>query len=691
MNKFDYKLITPFKWFVLENFPFIEADFDALTNWQLFCKIGKEMNKIINSQNTVGIQMENVTNAFIELQNFVNYYFENLDVQEEINNKLDEMAESGQLTEIITNYIAKCIIVFNTVSDMKENENLIVGSKCKTLGFHTIGDLGNAYYEIKENLTSNGKNIIALDNGLFAELIIENDTINPQMFGAYGYKGNYDDTKNDSTQILRFTSKFAVDNNIKNIDYLGLNYNCSGNNIIGLEIKEVTKPAELNINGKNAVFYWDSTNADNFAFAFVGYLRESKWQNLNVRCLNQNYKGNIFTTHFDIENQNHYFSENAFSNININSWWNDGTCNKVFDFSKDNSSHDDLSIFEEITAHYYNKFFYTNNKESVQNSFNNCYTISYKEGTIDFEIDVENWAGHLNINNHQFILTENNCVLIKTKETNSYLKLPIFVNNCRLEARVQNFKFCELGGYDLYINSLRPLSSFQINDSYKYFDIKKFASLYLKNCYNMPPHILIEPNTSDSQSNISIEECSFYNNNFVTPMPLLYFEGFDNYQELKQDITKYFHNITIRNGFSSTKSKYFKNYSLSTNDFEKYTSYHKQIQEQYRSAYIPNGNIVIEDLKVHNKTAYKCSVTIADYDGTNIAFRQNILFNNGIANITETIKCVLPQNKIRTMIISLQDENGTALNDNTCIIEIGTRPIFFDDELEQTENKWINK
>lgn len=103
MNKFDYKNLTPFKWFVLENFPFIEADFDALTEWQLFCKLGKEINKIIDSQNTVGSEMEKFTQAFIELQNYVNNYFENLDVQEEINNKLNEMAQDGTLTQLINN------------------------------------------------------------------------------------------------------------------------------------------------------------------------------------------------------------------------------------------------------------------------------------------------------------------------------------------------------------------------------------------------------------------------------------------------------------------------------------------------------------------------------------------------------------------------------------------------------------
>lgn len=97
MNKYEYKNLTPFKWFVLENFPYIEADFDSLTDWQLFCKLGKEMNKIINNENALGTQVENVTNAFIELQNYVNNYFDNLDIQEEVNKKIDVLLNEGKI------------------------------------------------------------------------------------------------------------------------------------------------------------------------------------------------------------------------------------------------------------------------------------------------------------------------------------------------------------------------------------------------------------------------------------------------------------------------------------------------------------------------------------------------------------------------------------------------------------------
>ena len=101
MNEFEYKKLTPFKWFVLENFPFIEADFDALTEWQLFCKLGKEINKIIDSTNLSGEQVQKLTDAFNSLQNYVNNYLDNLDVQPEVNKKLNEMVLDGTLNKII--------------------------------------------------------------------------------------------------------------------------------------------------------------------------------------------------------------------------------------------------------------------------------------------------------------------------------------------------------------------------------------------------------------------------------------------------------------------------------------------------------------------------------------------------------------------------------------------------------------
>lgn len=89
-----FNRIPPFKWFVLQNFPFIEEDFDAITNYQLLCKIVEYLNTTINKTNELGNQVEVLTN-----------WFNNLDVQDEIDNKLDKMTLDGTLAEIINEQI----------------------------------------------------------------------------------------------------------------------------------------------------------------------------------------------------------------------------------------------------------------------------------------------------------------------------------------------------------------------------------------------------------------------------------------------------------------------------------------------------------------------------------------------------------------------------------------------------------
>lgn len=95
-RNFDYKRLHPFKWYILENFPFLEDSIDVLTNYQLFCKLGEMYNKQVNAINTLGVQVEGITD-----------WFDDLDVQEEVNNKLDEMAESGELAEIMADYASQ--------------------------------------------------------------------------------------------------------------------------------------------------------------------------------------------------------------------------------------------------------------------------------------------------------------------------------------------------------------------------------------------------------------------------------------------------------------------------------------------------------------------------------------------------------------------------------------------------------
>ena len=93
------KLIAmpPFKSWLASNIPAVYDN--TMSYYEELCALiaylEKQVTPAVNA-NTVGLE---------ELKKYVEDYFKNLDVQDEINNKLDEMAESGELAEIITIYL----------------------------------------------------------------------------------------------------------------------------------------------------------------------------------------------------------------------------------------------------------------------------------------------------------------------------------------------------------------------------------------------------------------------------------------------------------------------------------------------------------------------------------------------------------------------------------------------------------
>ena len=97
------KKLRPFCLFAKGYFPFIEETIEALDYYNLLQKVVDELNKVIENENVIVDNFENLYNKFIELQSYVEHYFDNLDVQEEINNKLDEMALSGELEDLLRN------------------------------------------------------------------------------------------------------------------------------------------------------------------------------------------------------------------------------------------------------------------------------------------------------------------------------------------------------------------------------------------------------------------------------------------------------------------------------------------------------------------------------------------------------------------------------------------------------------
>ena len=185
--------LSPFKCMVMTIGELPSSFVESMTYYEALAWLDNYIEKtLIPTINNNAEAVQELQALYIELHDYVENYFDNLDVQEEINNKLDAMAEAGTLQEIITSYIqANVAWTFDTVADMKLSENLIAGSYAQTLGFRSVNDGGEGLYKITDSGTANEKDIIAVGD-LKAHLVYTK-TLKPETFGAYG-DGVHDDS-----------------------------------------------------------------------------------------------------------------------------------------------------------------------------------------------------------------------------------------------------------------------------------------------------------------------------------------------------------------------------------------------------------------------------------------------------------------------------------------------------------------
>ena len=97
--------------------------------------------------------------------------------------------------------------VFDTVADMKLAD-LKDGMTVQTLGYYEVNDGGGATYKITDTESQTDYQE-ELENGLYATLIIENDTVNVNQFGAKG------DGITDDTNSIKTAFEFNKNDNLK--------------------------------------------------------------------------------------------------------------------------------------------------------------------------------------------------------------------------------------------------------------------------------------------------------------------------------------------------------------------------------------------------------------------------------------------------------------------------------------------
>lgn len=181
---------------------------DSLSYYELLCKVVHYLNNVIQAVNEVTDEVENLKKLYIELKEYVDNYFKNLDVDEAINNKLDDMVESGAFpASWFVNRIQ------GNVLSKKENGGLSkIGDLGLTTGYRTQASQlvkdGNNYYLYVLQHESDYKPLICSkysfpDLTLVANKIIADPTDSNSPFyydgnrgGVHGNSMCYDDVNN---------------------------------------------------------------------------------------------------------------------------------------------------------------------------------------------------------------------------------------------------------------------------------------------------------------------------------------------------------------------------------------------------------------------------------------------------------------------------------------------------------------
>jgi exopolysaccharide biosynthesis protein len=76
---------------------------------------------------------------------------------------------------------------YDTVATMKLDTDIELGAICHTLGFNAKGDKGAAWYKVTDDAIATETDVISLDNGYYAIMYKDDESVNPEMLGVFDY------------------------------------------------------------------------------------------------------------------------------------------------------------------------------------------------------------------------------------------------------------------------------------------------------------------------------------------------------------------------------------------------------------------------------------------------------------------------------------------------------------------------
>ena len=205
-----YKETGSFKFWCNKVLPLVYDD--SLSYYETLCKVVNYLNDVIANVDGLHTDVTNLLFAFNQLQGYVNTYFDNLDVQNEINHKLDVMAEDGTLSALLSPVVATQIggVVGEQIGDTVASQ----------IGATVAGQIGGVVAEqigepaatattawLNEHVTPVGSAVVVDDSltieGAAADAKATGDAVNALNTALT-------DTKNIVYQDNTFAAEFGV-------------------------------------------------------------------------------------------------------------------------------------------------------------------------------------------------------------------------------------------------------------------------------------------------------------------------------------------------------------------------------------------------------------------------------------------------------------------------------------------------
>lgn len=120
----NYTDLQPFRFWCQKVLPLVYDD--SLSYYELLCKVVDYLNKTMEDVGVLEGDVTGLHEAYKKLQGYVNDYFSTLDVQKEINNKLDAMTENGTLSNLISVYVKTSPQYATNTSEMTDKTVLYI-------------------------------------------------------------------------------------------------------------------------------------------------------------------------------------------------------------------------------------------------------------------------------------------------------------------------------------------------------------------------------------------------------------------------------------------------------------------------------------------------------------------------------------------------------------------------------------